>query len=157
MYLIGFFTIISVTIFVILNSIFKMLFSNYSEYQFIDLAIVVYFACFIVFSPIICYILAKIFGIFKYIDKLRNIITKFLALILVSFLSFLILFLKNSYNNSSFKISLCLSLTVFGLIPTFLLYKYFQYLTKKYPTPFEKISYYCSIEYYKNFFKRKNP
>ena len=72
MYLIGFFTIISVTIFVILNSIFEMLFSNYSEYQFIDLAIIVYFACYIIFSPIVCYILAKIFGIFKYIDKLRN-------------------------------------------------------------------------------------
>ena len=109
-----------------------------------------------VFSPITCYIIAKLFGIFKYIDKSRNIITKFLALILVSFLSFLILFLKNSYNNSSFKISLCLSLTVFGLIPAFLLYKYFQYLTKKYPTPFEKISYYCSIEFYKGLFKR-NP
>ena len=87
MYLIGFFTIISVTIFVILNSIFEMLFSNYSEYQFIDLAIIVYFACYIIFSPIVCYILAKIFGIFKYIDKLKNLILKFLVLILTSFLS----------------------------------------------------------------------
>ena len=43
----------------------------------------------IIFSPIICYVIAKIFGIFKYIDKLKNLITKFLALILVSFLSFL--------------------------------------------------------------------
>lgn len=110
----------------------------------------------IVFSPITCYVIAKLFGIFKYIDKSRNIITKFLALILVSFLSFLILFLKNSYNNSSFKISLCLSLTVFGLIPAFLLYKFFKYLTKKYPTPFEKIGYYCSIEFYKGLFRRKN-
>ena len=67
----------------------------------------------IVFSPITCYVIAKLFGIFKYIDKLKNIITKFLALILISFLSFLILFLKNSYNNSSFKISLCLSLLLY--------------------------------------------
>ena len=156
MYLIGFFTIISVTIFVILNSIFEMLFSNYSEYQFIDLAIVVYFACFIVFSPIICYILAKIFGIFKYIDKLKNLITKILVLVLISFLSSLILFIKVSNNGIDLPLSLHLSLTVFGLIPAFLLYKYFQHLTKKYPKPFEKIGYYCSIEFYKNLFKRKN-
>ena len=34
------------------------------------------------------------------------------------------------------------------------LYKYFQYLTKKHPTPFEKIGYYCSIEFYKGLFKK---
>ncbi len=155
MYLIGFFTIISVTIFVILNSIFEMLFSNYSEYQFIDLAIIVYFACYIIFSPIVCYILAKIFGIFKYIDKLKNLITKFLVLILISFLSSVILFIKISNNGIDLPLSLHLSLTLFGLIPAYLLYKYFQYLTKKYPTPFEKIGYYCSIEFYKSLFKRK--
>ena len=156
MYLIGFFTIISVTIFVILNSIFEMLFSNYSEYQFIDLAIVVYFACFIVFSPIICYILAKIFGIFKYIEKLKNLITKILVLVLISFLSSLILFIKVSNNGIDLPLSLHLSLTLFGLIPAFLLYKYLKYLTKKYPKPFEKIGYYSSIKFFKGLFKRKN-
>ena len=154
MYLIGFFTIISVTIFVILNSIFEMLFSNYSEYQFIDLAIIVYFACYIIFSPIVCYILAKIFGIFKYIDKLKNLILKFMVLVLISFLSSVILFIKISNNGIDLPLSLHLSLTLFGLIPAYLLYKYFQYLTKKYPEPFEKIGYYCSIEFYKSLFKR---
>ena len=110
----------------------------------------------IIFSPITCYIIAKLFGIFKYIDKLKKLMTKFIALFFISFLSFLILFAKNSYNNVDFEISLYLSLTIFALIPAFLLYKYFQYLTKKYPKPFEKIGYYCSIEFYKDIFKRKN-
>ena len=100
--------------------------------------------------------MAKLFGIFKYIDKLKKLMTKFIALFFISFLSFLILFAKNSYNNVDFEISLYLSLTIFALIPAFLLYKYFQYLTKKYPKPFEKIGYYCSIEFYKDIFKRKN-
>ena len=108
----------------------------------------------IIFSPIIYYVIAKIFGIFKYIDKLKNLITKFLALILVSFLSFLILFIKNIYNNIDLEISLYLSLTVVALIPAFLLYKFFQYLTKKHPTPFKKIGYYCSIVFYKDLFKK---
>ena len=148
-YLIGFFAIISVAIFVALNSIFEMLFSNYSEYQFIDLAIIVYFACFIVFSPIVCYVSAKIFGIFEYIDKLKKLIPKFLVLILISFLSSVILFIKISNNGIDLPLSLHLSLTLFGFIPAFLLYKFFQFLTKKYPTPFEKIGYYCSVEFYK--------
>ena len=109
----------------------------------------------IIFSPIICYVIAKIFGIFKYIDKLKNLITKFLVLILISFLSSVILFIKISNNGIDLPLSLHLSLTLFGLIPAYLLYKYFQYLTKKYPTPFEKIGYYCSIELYKSLFKRK--
>ena len=51
----------------------------------------------IIFSPILCYIIAKLFGIFNYIDKLRNLITKFLALIIISSLSSVILFIVKKH------------------------------------------------------------
>ncbi len=71
------------------------------------------------------YILAKIFGIFKKLDKL-NIFT---SLIIVSEIS-------------------CL------LIPAFLLYKFFGFLTVKFPVPFKKIGYYTSIEFPKDLYSK---
>ena len=109
---------------------------------------------FTICSPFASYLLAKLFGMFKYIDDLKiNIFKKLFLLTLISILSFLILFLRYRFfegDNFAYKIA---SL-IFSLIPAFGLYKYFQYLTKKYPNTFGKVGYYFSIECYKNLFKK---
>ena len=95
---------------------------KYSEWQIINYNF--YFEMFIV-SFVTLYILAKIFGIFKKLDKL-NIFT---SLIIVSEISCLL-----------------------TLIPAFLLYKFFGFLTIKFPVPFKKIGYYTSIEFPKDLY-----
>ena len=105
-------------------------------------------------SPFASYLLAKMFGMFNYIDNLKvNLFKKLSLLILISILSFLILFIRYRISEDV-DFALKIASLIFTLIPVFLLYKYFQFLTKKYPIPFEKIGYYCSIEFYKGLFKR---
>ena len=125
------------------DKIYQIIINNFDIFLFIPIC-----------SPFASYLLAKLFGMFKYIDDLKiNIFKKLFLLTLISILSFLILFLRYRFfegDNFAYKIASM----IFSLIPAFGLYKYFQYLTKKYPTPFEKIGYYCSIEFYKGLFKR---
>ena len=91
---------------------------------------------------------------FNYIDNLKvNLFKKLLLLMLISILSFLILFIRYRISEDV-DFALKIASLIFTLIPVFLLYKYFQFLTKKCPIPFEKIGYYCSIEFYKGLFKR---
>ena len=105
-------------------------------------------------SPFASYLLAKTFGMFNYIDNLKvNLFKKLLLLMLISILSFLILFIRYRISEDV-DFALKIASLIFTLIPVFLLYKYFQFLTKKCPIPFEKIGYYCSIEFYKGLFKR---
>ena len=101
-------------------------------------------------SPFASYLLAKAFGMFNYIDNLKvNLFKKLSLLILISILSFLILFIRYRISED-IDFALKIASLIFSLIPAFLLYKYFKYLTKKHPTLFEKIGYYSSIEFYKN-------
>ena len=99
------------------------------------------------------YFFAKIFGIFKKLDGLNGWLS-FLIILLISNIYL------NTYNyidnNGLFghNIKISYSTIDWSLIPAFLLYKYFQYLTKKHPVPFEKIGYYFSIEFYKNIFDK---
>ena len=117
----------------------------------------------IVFSFLVCifseliitYLLAKICGLFKEIDKLKNwqsfLIVAILAIFFFEFSNIL-----NSYKHIvSFNVRVAYGYVGVFLIPSYILYKYFKYLTKKYPIPFEKIGYYCSIEFYKGLFKKK--
>ena len=125
------------------DKIYQIIINNFDIFLFIPIC-----------SPFASYLLAKLFGMFKYIDDLKiNIFKKLFLLTLISILSFLILFLRYRFfegDNFAYKIA---SL-IFSLIPAFGLYKYFQYLTKKYPNTFNKIGYYFSIECYKNLFKK---
>ena len=125
------------------DKIYQIIINNFDIFLFIPIC-----------SPFASYLLAKLFGMFKYIDDLKiNIFKKLFLLTLISILSFLILFLRYRFfegDNFAYKIA---SL-IFSLIPAFGLYKYFQYLTKKYPNTFSKIGYYFSIECYKNLFKK---
>ena len=68
-------------------------------------------------------------------------------------LSFLILFIRYRITED-IDFALKIASLIFSLAPAFLLYKYFQFLTKKHPMPFEKIGYYCSIEFYKGLFEK---
>jgi hypothetical protein len=43
---------------------------------------------------------------------------------------------------------------MYSLIPAFLLYKFFGFLTKKYPFPFKKIGYYTSKEFPKDLYSK---
>ena len=125
------------------DKIYQIIINNFDIFLFIPIC-----------SPFASYLLAKLFGMFKYIDDLKiNIFKKLFLLTLISILSFLILFLRYRFfegDNFAYKIA---SL-IFSLIPAFGLYKYFQYLTKKYPNTFNKIGYYFSIECYKNLLKK---
>lgn len=128
-----------------------------------------------VLSLFLMYLYAKLFGVFKYIDKLRiKLYFKLLNIFLIAVLLFVLLHLSalfwetNQRLDSLFNsFASCFAQNAYykwhclALPFSFLLYKCFQYLTKKYPYPFEKIGYYCSIEFYKNvlrkvYFKLKN-
>ena len=121
------------------DKIYQIIINNFDIFLFIPIC-----------SPFASYLLAKLFGMFKYIDDLKiNIFKKLFLLTLISILSFLILFLRYRFfegDNFAYKIA--------SLIPAFGLYKYFQHLTKKYPNTFGKIGYYFSIECYRNLFKK---
>ena len=100
------------------------------------------------------YILAKIFGIFKKLDKL-NIFT---SLIIVSEISCLLTFVGRMdiliLDKSFHELTLEYNYIMYSLIPAFLLYKFFGFLTIKFPVPFKKIGYYTSIEFPKDLYSK---
>jgi hypothetical protein len=106
----------------------------------------------IVFTTL--YILAKIFGIFKKLDNI-NIIISF---IIVAIISYLLVFICRMdiliLNKGFYEIILEYNWIMYSLIPAFLLYKFFGFLTKKYPFPFKKIGYYTSIEFPKDLYSK---
>ncbi len=103
------------------------------------------------------YFLAKIFGIFKKLDKLNIFVT----LIIISEISYLLILVGRInflVDEITYRYGLKYAYTMYLLIPAFLLYKFFGFLTKKYPFPFAKIGYYTSIEFLKDLYLkiRKN-
>ena len=124
---------------------------KYSEWQIINYNF--YFEMFIV-SFVTLYILAKIFGIFKKLDKL-NIFT---SLIIVSEISCLLTFVGRMdiliLDKSFHELTLEYNYIMYSLIPAFLLYKFFGFLTVKFPVPFKKIGYYTSIEFPKDLYSK---
>ena len=97
------------------------------------------------------YLLAKIFGIFKKLDKL-NI---FISLVIVSSISYLLILagrMNFLVDEQTYQDGLEYAYTMYLLIPAFLLYKFFGFLTIKFPVPFKKIGYYTSIEFPKDLY-----
>jgi len=104
-----------------------------------------------IFSPFACYILAKLFGIFKFINNLKtNMLLKLFLLTILATFSFFILLIRFVYVYDYEAFGVLVAASIFCVIPEFFLYKYFQYLTKKHPKPFEKIGYYSSIQFWKD-------
>ena len=101
----------------------------------------------------VTYYFAKITGIFKKLDNLKKWQGLF-VLILIGIISNIIGIILNEFKLFNFDIRTNIEFVGFSLIPSYLFYLYFKFLTKKYPTPFEKIGYYSSIEFYKGLFKK---
>ena len=106
---------------------------------------------FIVSWHIYIYITVKICGLFKRLDNLKIYITiPIIMLINIGFYYFDIgrAFGKHNINLSPIEI---VRTYFFWILPIyFLIYKFFGFLTKKYPFPFERIGYYTSIEFIKD-------
>ena len=75
-------------------------------------------------------------------------------LILIGIISNIIGIFLNEFKLFNFDIRTNIEFVGFFLIPSYLFYFYFQFLTKKHPIPFEKIGYYSSIEFYRGIFEK---
>ena len=104
-------------------------------------------------SFVTLYLLAKIFGIFKKLDKL-NIFASLIIISVISYLLILVGRINFLVDEITYKDGLKYAYTMYLLIPAFLLYKFFGLLTKKFPFPFEKIGYYTSIEFVKDLYMK---
>ncbi len=105
-----------------------------------------------IFSFFGLYFLSKILGIFKKINKLNF----FLSLFIICLISYmLVLFGRINFlvDKNTYELGLRYFYTMYLLIPCYLLYKVFNFLSSKFII-FEKIGYYTSIEFYKNLYKK---
>ncbi|MBQ7286269.1 MAG: hypothetical protein IJW73_00740 [Candidatus Gastranaerophilales bacterium] len=110
-------------------------------------------------SSFFIYFFAKICGLYKTFKDFK-LWQKFLIFLLITILIFPVGIFdfknfevfkeffedKNNYTAIIFP--------MLFIIPAFLLNLFFNFLTKKFPKPFERIGYYCSIEFFKDIFKR---
>lgn len=98
-----------------------------------------------------CYISAKVTGIFKKLDGLNF----FLALFIVFLVDILFnYFVMVKFQFMPFKIGFRKDTIIFYAPFMFLIYRFFGFLTKIFPVPFEKIGYIFSIEFVKDVIKR---
>ena len=112
-----------------------------------------FFGLIFVFLTIICsYLIAKISGIFKKLDKLNFI----LGLIIICLLNCILnISLNFSIQTAPLKITYNPDGGFWYFYPLlFVYYRILNWLGKKFPNTLGKIGYYCSIELYKGLFKR---
>ena len=97
------------------------------------------------------YILAKLCGLFKYFSQFK-FWKSFSALLIISIM------LNYFYmlNIHTFKLNYHVKDTepVYTIIPAYLVYLFFNFLTKKFPTPFKQIGCFFSLEFYKDLYKK---
>jgi len=112
------------------------------------------------FTNVLCaslfsnYLINKFFDTFKFLDKkIENVFLKLFFLFAISaFCTILLLsnrFKFENLHNICFDFYLAF-LSVFS----YLLYKFFNFLTLKFPKPFKKIGYFCSLKCYKKIFRK---
>ena len=98
-----------------------------------------------------CYISAKVTGIFKKLDGLNF----FLALFIVFLIDILFnYFVMVKFQFMPFKIGFRKDTIIFYAPFMFLIYRFFGFLTKIFPVPFEKIGYIFSTKFVKDVIKR---
>ena len=108
------------------------------------------FAIFAIIS--VMYIPAKIFGIFKIMEKYDF---KIEMLLLILFLiSIYIVISHTGIPKESLDDYFSSTYLAANFILAWLLRKFFNFLTKKFPTPFKQIGYFFSIEFYKDLYKK---
>lgn len=103
-----------------------------------------------IFMFIPFYILPKVCGLFKKLDNLNIILAVIIILIVDVIFSYSQALIVQI---NPFKISCGHIYHVFILIWFFLLYKFFNFLTRIFPTPFKQIGYIFSIELLKDIYK----
>ena len=104
----------------------------------------------IVISFFATYIMAKICGLFKKLDKV-NFFVSLGIIIGITFLSYYFAEFKPTSTDDIYNlVSESFYPPAFVLIPCFILYKILYFLGKKYPIPFNRIGYYCSIEFFRD-------
>ena len=149
-FVIAFFSLPLVMLFVELSEFFKI-YQYMSELEYFDAGLAVVYLV----TPFVIYGYAKVFGIFKDIDSLKlSFRRKLLIVTLVAFFIFVLMYLPLKITDAGFAVlNNFYSYSTFFLIPDFLFYKLFQYLTLKFPNPFEQMAYYFSIRFYKTLIK----
>ena len=103
----------------------------------------------LVSSCIGMYFFAKIFGVFKKLNKV-NLIGSLLILYIISVALIYIGKIKILTPSYIHILGINYSYTMYLLIPAYLVYLFFNFLTKKFPTPFKQIGYFFSVEFYKD-------
>jgi len=105
------------------------------------------------------YFYAKLCGLYKLFEKYR-FWQKFLIFSLLSILIYPVAMFDfknfkifdNFYLDSNNE---TIILTCFFVLPAFFLNLFFNFLTKKFPKPFERIGYWCSLEFFKSLIKNR--
>ena len=128
-------------------------FGNAPEPDAIELVLAMLFGIFSCCISI-TYIIAKLCGINKYFSQFR-FWKSVLCLIIISALAYYFCYL----NLHTFKLNFedrsgTAELALFGIIPSYLTYLFFNFLTKKFPKPFTKIGYFFSNQFYVDLFKK---
>lgn len=98
-----------------------------------------------------CYISAKITGIFKKLDGLNFFVALFIVFLVDILFNY---FVMVQVQFIPFKIGFRKDTIIFYALFMFLIYRFFGFLTKIFPVPFEKIGYIFSIEFVKDVIKR---
>ena len=97
------------------------------------------------------YVIAKFCGLFKYFSRFK-FWKSFLILLTISYI--LNYFITNNIHIIPEKYIADDPYIPLTIIPSYLVYLFFNFLTKKFPTPFKQIGYFFSIEFYKDLFKK---
>ena len=99
------------------------------------------------------YLFAKISGLFKGLNGLKKW-QSFLIIVLISTTFITFANITDKYRLVNIKILSNIGLSGISLIPSYLLYLFFNHLGTKYPNSFGKIGYFCSIEFYRKLTKK---
>ena len=105
------------------------------------------------------YFCAKIFGIFKFLEK-HKLWIEIIGIAIISVIMYFFLQYTSpmpqgaapAYTLKEHIHDVTTPATSFYL--AWLLRKFFNFLTKKFPTPFKQIGYFFSLEFYKDLFKK---
>ena len=126
----------------------NIVFNEYDEAMCVFLTILFSFLFTIMLDT---YIIAKFCGLFKYFSQFK-FWKSFLMLLIISVILnyFYMLNLHTFQLNHNFKDTEA----VYTIVPTYLVYLFLNFLTKKFPKPFKQIGYFFSIEFYKDLYKK---
>ena len=108
----------------------------------------------VIFAGIlITYFFAKICGLFKKLDSLKKG-KRILIIILTITIGAITHAILDKFNISSYENRFSFMLANYELIPAYLMHLFFNRLGKKHPHTFGRSGYYCSVEFYKEIFKK---